>query len=137
MMDDLTLFDSPAADAQQHTPPTSTHAHTGSSCAFCATQPTGKAAAEAAMKAAADARQEWIARADEWLRLQPQGTVLTADDLVAAVGLPLGAIAMAGNNAMGALFRSWARQGLIYAVGFTQATRKSSHGGILRVWKVL
>ena len=47
-----------------------THAHTGSTCEWCATHPTGAAAARAALDAAMTAKLEWIARADEWLKLQ-------------------------------------------------------------------
>ena len=53
------------------------------------------------------------------------------------VGLPLGFIQQGGNNAMGALFRSWSTQGLIRVVGYDTSTRKSAHGSLLRRWVVL
>lgn len=40
-------------------------------------------------------------------------------------------------NRWGALFRAAMTAGLIVPVGFTTSTRRSRHGGILRVWRGL
>ena len=73
----------------------------------------------------------WWKEADLWLELQPIGTLFTADDLVDCIGKPYGS-----PNQIGARLRGWARQRAIAAHGYCEATRKESHGRIIRIWEV-
>lgn len=106
-----------------------THAHTGDGCVFCATR-DGIAAKLAALKAVGR-DYAWWEESDQWLELQPIGTTFTADDLVDCIGKPGGSV-----NQIGARLRSWASQDAIAPVGFTEATRRESHGRVVRVWQV-
>jgi len=59
------------------------------------------------------------------------GGLLTADDLIAQVGKPDG-----HPNQIGALFRSWASQGLIESQGnYVTSTRESNNGRTIRLWR--
>lgn len=120
-----TLFDyEPPAPAQLH-------ACAGTECGVCASSTTAKQAADRATLTVSSDR-EWANRAEEWLELQALGTRFTADDLVADEGKPMGSA-----NQIGATLRTWARRGHIQAVGFYEATRKESHGRVIRVWEVV
>jgi hypothetical protein len=110
--------------------PRPTHAHTEPSCVFCATR-DGAAARDAGVKATARRDLEWWTRAEAWLDSHYVGQTFTADDLVAAIGLPEGS-----SNAVGAFLRTQRIFGAVEADGFTEATRPSSHGRVLRVWRV-
>lgn len=107
-----------------------THAHTGDGCVFCATR-TGIGAKLAAIKAVTR-DPAWWAEADRWLELQPIGDQFTADDLIACIGKPMGSA-----NQIGARLRSWASAGAIVRTGYTEATRKESHGRAVAVWAVV
>lgn len=107
------------------------HACAGTECGVCASSTTARQAADrATLTVSSD--PEWANRADEWLELQALGTRFTADDLVADEGKPYGSA-----NQIGATLRTWARRGHIKAVGFHEASRKESHGRVIRVWEVI
>lgn len=107
-----------------------THAHTGPDCHFCAMNADGIGAKLDAIRAVTK-DPAWWAEADRWLELQPIGDTFTADDLIDCIGKPAGSV-----NQIGARLRSWASQSAIAPVGYTEATRKESHGRVLRVWEV-
>jgi hypothetical protein len=109
---------------------TPTHAHTGPDCVFCATR--NGPAAKAAGTAAVTRDLAWWEEADRWLELQPIGDTFTADDLVSVIGKPVGS-----PNQIGARLRSWAGQDAIAHVGFAEATRRESHGRVVRIWQVM
>ena len=102
-------------------------------CAWCSTR-SGADAARAAIAAANNARDlEWAHRADAWLDdMTDAGTVITADDLIDAVGLPLGS-----SNQIGARFQIWRKAGYIRAAGVDTSRRPSSHGRLLWAWEVV
>lgn len=106
------------------------HAHT-EACVFCATR-DGAAARDAGVKATARRDLEWWTRAERWIDGHYDGQTFTADDLTAALDLPEGS-----PNAVGAFLRTQRLFGVIEAAGFTTATRPSSHGRTLRVWRVV
>jgi hypothetical protein len=122
-MSDLSLFDDLEA------PDRHDHAHTDG-CTFCATR-DGLEAAKAG-KAAVDRDEEWTRRADGWLNTLYIGVIITADDLIADEGLPNGSA-----NQVGARFSAWAKAGRIRIEGVRQATRRESHGRLLRTWQVI
>lgn len=104
------------------------HAHTPG-CTFCAHRsgPTAGALARAAVKT----DPEWATRASAWLDTIYPGAIIDADYLVAAIGLP------AGNaNQIGARFSTWAKGGKIRMAGVKTATRRASHGRLVRTWQV-
>lgn len=74
---------------------------------------------------------EWTHRADQWLTATQPGDVITADDLIDAIGLPMGS-----ENQIGARFQSWRKAGYIRQAGYTTSTRASNHGRVLRQWEV-
>lgn len=74
----------------------------------------------------------WSEQAEWWLKtLTNRGELITADDLIAQVGLPAGSA-----NQVGARFTAWHRAGLIEPVGYVQSTRPSSNGRAVRQWRV-
>lgn len=102
-------------------------------CAICRYQI--RTQQEQKLAAALAAKQEWTDLAacfvmDHVLR----GDTVTADTLVAAIGLPAGEIATNHNNAIGALFNRMARQGAIAEVGQVRSTRPSNMGRKISVW---
>lgn len=99
-------------------------------CAWCAAKPTGQTGIDAAHHAR---DLEWAHRANKWLdNCTDHGTVITADDLIAAVGLPTGS-----ENQIGARFQAWRKAGFIRQAGVTTSTRRSNHGRLLRAWEVI
>lgn len=77
----------------------------------------------------------WREQADQWLDAQPYGTLFTADDLVAAVGLPDSG--QGRNNVVGAWVGSQARRGLIEFTGrMGKSRRVEGHGNLQRLWRV-
>jgi hypothetical protein len=59
------------------------------------------------------------------------GGLFTADTLLDSIGLPVG-----HPNQVGALFRSWARMGVITSQGdYVVSTRESNNGRSIRMWK--
>jgi hypothetical protein len=106
------------------------HACSGDVCQVC--QLTRTSAAAKTLGTLKPKRDHgWWAEATRWLDRQPLGLRFTADDLVDAIGLPHGT-----SNQVGAAIRTWAVQDLIDPVGYTEATRHSSHGRVLRIWQV-
>lgn len=81
-------------------------------------------------------KAEWAETAYEALRkLALTGRPFTADDLIAEVGLPTGAVSDKKNNAVGALFTKVAKTGLITRIGYTTSSRKSGHATTIGVWR--
>lgn len=78
----------------------------------------------------------WKAAAAAWLGEQPRGRVFTADDLVAAIGLPDSGVAR--NNVVGAWVAAQARRGRIVWTGeWRKSRRVIGHRNPQRVWKVM
>jgi hypothetical protein len=105
------------------------HAHTEPWCGFCEHR-AGKDAKDAAVKAITR-DLAWWDEAQRWLGTLEPGTRFTADDLTACIGLPWGS-----PNQVGAVLRTWSMRERITAVGIHEASRKSSHGRMLRIWEV-
>jgi len=105
------------------------HSCTGTGCTFCAfvegTQAKRKGT-EAVVK-----DPEWTLRATEWRRSQPNGKTISADDLIEACGHPMGS-----PNQIGALFRSWALNGLVRVEGTVRSTRNTNHARRIIMWRV-
>lgn len=91
---------------------------------------------DAGMTAALDAKQEWNGRAHlVLLRLALSGNPFTSEDITQAVGLPHGGQGMHKNNAVGSLFSSASREGLIRPTGRILRTRnKASHSHMIIEW---
>lgn len=106
------------------------HACAGSACQVCELTRTS---ADAKHLGTTRTRRDpaWWAEATRWLDRQPVGLTFTADDLTQAVGLPDGS-----SNQVGAIVRTWAVQDLIEPIGYTESTRLSNHGRVLRIWQV-
>lgn len=90
----------------------------------------GMALADAAARV-----QAWKSAANFWLRSVDAGSELSADDLVAAIGLPDEGTNR--NNVVGALFSSWSKAGLIDYVGQRRSERVERHGNRQSVWRKL
>jgi len=110
--------------------PKNTHACAGNGCTWCAWR-DGELAKAAGMTAT-DKDHEWQLRADAWLNSLYIGVVVCADDLVRACDLPTGS-----PNQVGARFGAWAKSGRIRSHGYITASRRSSHGRVLRTWQVI
>ena len=81
----------------------------------------------------ADRITGWRRRADQWLADQPVGVEITADKLVAAVGLP--DTGPARNNAVGGWMSAQAQGGRIRFTGrYTKSARPIGHGNLQRIW---
>jgi hypothetical protein len=79
---------------------------------------------------------DWRLAAGRWLQTLPRGHQFTSEDLVAACGLPRGAIGTNQNNAVGALISGYARRGVIRDTGrWIKSQRASSHAAKLTVWE--
>lgn len=99
-------------------------------CAWCSSKPSGQTGIDAADRTR---DLEWAHRADHWLdACTDHGSVFTADDLIAAIGLPTGS-----ENQIGARFQAWRKAGYIRQAGVTTSTRRSNHGRLLRAWEVV
>lgn len=78
----------------------------------------------------ADAQRIWRIDAYAWIARLHEGQQVTSTDLVDAVGMP------PSPNAVGAIMRSAAVQGLIEPTGvYIQSTRPSCHAAVVRVWR--
>ena len=106
------------------------HKCPGPWCRYCETH-TGLEAAEAAIESTVT-DPEWTMRAVDWLNRLGPYVVITADELVRDIGLPVGS-----GNQVGALFRKWHKAQVIWPVGMTTSGRASNHGRIIREWKTL
>lgn len=96
-----------------------------------------EAAADAGEQRALHAKrvQQWKDNAQAWLDRQPSGTEFTADQLVAAIGLPDSGPAR--NNVVGAWISAQSQLGRISFTGaFRKSERVAGHGNLQRVWKV-
>lgn len=82
----------------------------------------------------ADRVQEWRNTATAVLeRLAAHGGAFTADDVIAAAGLP--DVGTNRNNAVGGLFNAASRQGWIVKTGlYRKSTRAAAHARVLAVW---
>jgi hypothetical protein len=116
---------------------TAVHACAGSVCRVCGPGVTPAQAAAAGMAIALHSAQArpWRDRARAWLNGRTPGETFTADDLVAAVGLPSGDLAVNGNGAVGAVIRAAAQAKTIRPLGYVESTRPSSHGRPVRLWQ--
>lgn len=77
----------------------------------------------------APAQDAWRTAAYVWLGHLPTGTRITSTDLIDALGMP------PSPNAVGAIMRSAATQGLIHPTGeYIPSTRPTCHAAIVRVW---
>lgn len=78
----------------------------------------------------------WKLEADAWLATLAPGTVFTADELVAAVGLP--DIGPTRNNVVGAWFSAKSKSGqLRFENRMRKSKRPERHGNANRVWSVV
>jgi hypothetical protein len=93
---------------------------------------TGVLETQLSMDAALDHAEDWAERAERWFHSVNHGVSFTADDLRELVGDP-----PAHGDAMGAVFRSAARAGLITCTGTTTSKRPDAHGRLLREWRRL
>ena len=107
------------------------HKCPGPWCRYCEMRP-GPEAKKAALKAVRDARtdEEWDRRAQQWVIDLGRGQMFTADDLVEAIGLPVGS-----SNQVGAFFNYLAKHWMIRLNGYTTSKRKSNHGRLIREWE--
>lgn len=69
-----------------------------------------------------------------WLRSQ-KGKIITADDLVMAIGLPDHGVNK--NNSVGAIISGWAKTGRVKLVGMRKTGRVVGHARTIREWLVL
>ncbi len=77
----------------------------------------------------------WTLRAEKAVqRLLSQGRTFTSDDVVELAGLPRIESAPNRNNAVGALFQSLAKRGVIKRVGYTKTRRAIGHARVVSVW---
>lgn len=72
----------------------------------------------------------WVRAANHWRISLERGTRFTADDLVQAIGHPVGSA-----NQIGALFRSWDDMEVILCVGSKRSERESNHGRKVYIWE--
>lgn len=93
---------------------------------------TGQLETQLSMDAALERAEDWADRANGCIRFLEPGMVFTADDLRHYAGDP-----PAHGDAMGAVFRSAARAGLITCTGTTTSKRPDAHGRLLREWRRL
>lgn len=91
----------------------------------------GEALKARGQQKAADAAIDWHEQAIAWITMRV--APFSADDLIAAIGLP-NASASNRNNAVGAAFTSARRLGYIRRTGWTTSTRPESHGRVIAVW---
>jgi O6-methylguanine-DNA--protein-cysteine methyltransferase len=78
----------------------------------------------------AETQDTWREAAYLWLAMRHYGEEVTSMDLVDAIGMP------PSPNAVGAVMRSAAVQGLIESTGrYVQSNRPSCHAAVVRVWK--
>lgn len=109
------------------------HNCAGPTCSWCAWRERIAAAEAGTAAANANRDLEWAQRADAWLAdCVPAMAVITSDDLIDAVGLPVGS-----PNQIGARFKTWQRAGFIEMTGVTTSTRRTNHGRLLREWRAI
>lgn len=73
----------------------------------------------------------WRVAAEEAIRrLADTGREFTVEDVTDRIGPPPG-----HHNAIGGAFIAASKRGEIQAVGYRQATRRSAHARVIRVWR--
>jgi hypothetical protein len=117
-----TLFDIPAQARS------TTHGCTGPGCTFCEWLDGRAAKARAVDAVRFDPR--WRHEANQW-RVEHVGDTVTADDLIAAIGLPDGS-----PNQVGALFRQWATMSVVRQAGTESSRRDTNHARRIIRWQV-
>ena len=103
------------------------HGCTGAMCSFCRYLDDVELRAQFPRPKNDEA---WVRAANHYRIGLPAGTRFTADDLLAAIGYPVGS-----PNQIGALFRSWAEKELIWRVAEKPSERASNHGRRVYVWE--
>ncbi len=96
----------------------------------------GEQAAQAGMDLASQAErvQLWKQAAAAWFSNLPAGAWITADDMVAEIGLP--DTGPGRNNVVGAIFSAASKTGMIVFTGrFRHSERVVRHGNLQRVWR--
>lgn len=78
----------------------------------------------------------WAERANAWIVSLPGGRVFSANELVAAVGLPNPDPDKPNrNNAVGALFSSAAKRDLMHKTGgYKPSTNSANRGAVVAIW---
>ncbi len=92
---------------------------------------TGKALKEKGQQLVLNIDPQWKSAAAIWCFDLTIDERFTADDLVAAVGLPR------RRNQVGALMSHLAKRGLIERVGFSPSVRDARRSGMVAVWRRL
>lgn len=115
-----TLFDVPAPR------------HCATGCWYCNEPDPALAGQLAAMEAAS----AWYEQAQDWLKAQPPGRIITSEDVTDAVGKP-NPTKVNANNAVGAFMQAQKRLGRIVQHGYGTARNRESHGSILRMWQIV
>lgn len=88
------------------------------------------------MAQAIEAKPEWTDQAKQHIEALIRANIpFTSEDVVEAVGLPSGEIGINKNNALGAIINAYAKTRRIYQCGTRKATRPTSHGHELKVWR--
>lgn len=81
--------------------------------------------------------QEWKRLADQWLIFSWESgdEIITADDLIAVVGLP--DVGPNANNVVGAWFSQKSKQGYLKSTGqMVKSTRPERHGNRNMEWRI-
>ncbi len=92
---------------------------------------TGQKLKERGQQLVLNISPEWASTASIWAYDLAVDERFTADDLVAAVGLPR------RRNQVGALMSHLAKRGLIERVGFSPSMRDTRRSGMVAVWRRL
>ncbi len=69
---------------------------------------------------------EWVERALDWLYDLAPGVEICADDVRREFGT---------SSAVGSVFRTAARRGVLQPIGLKESTAVSRHKGLQRVWR--
>jgi hypothetical protein len=99
-------------------------------CGWCSQNPEGTTLVRTMATATKD--PEWLERATQWRRSLNLHSRVTSDDLIAAIGLPVGS-----HNQIGSLFHTWHKKGYLKYIRTVRASRKSRNMGTLREWEVM
>lgn len=95
----------------------------------------GEILKEEGQAAATAAALPWHEQGLSWIASRPSLSMLTADDVIEAIGLPTGYIHTNWNNSVGALFTAARRLKLIRNTGnYVKSTCKSNHAAVIAVW---
>lgn len=69
---------------------------------------------------------EWVERVHDWIYDLAPGELVTADDVRSRSG---------ASNAVGSVFRTASRRGVLVAVGLQESNVVTRHKGLQRVWR--